>query len=98
MKNNQELFHLRTSIANLVDEFSKQYMNNSSWHEVWHIEWTIPYNFEFQEYYVFCLADIFTTMYYEIPKSVLLERYELRIPRQISLKNFYLEYKQNELW
>lgn len=84
-----ETLQLRSSIAQLVDEFSVQYFEWRDWEEIWSVEWWLPYNFEFDNYYVYSLNDIYTALYYKMSKEIVIRWYEERDNR-INLKTFYL--------
>lgn len=88
-----QIHHLKTSICNLVDTFSHIYLSNSSWEEEWYSEWQLPSLFRFWDYYVFSLADIYTALHFQIPKEILLKRYELENPKRINLINYFITHR-----
>jgi hypothetical protein len=87
-----ETLQLRSSIVQLVDEFSRRYFEWWEWEEVW-ISWSIlKVKYEFNSYYVYDLEDIYTAIYYKIPLEIVLRWYEERDNR-INLKTFYIRNK-----
>lgn len=89
------------AVWELVESFNEKYWFVWDWEEVWYSQWEVPNNFEFEQYYVFSLSEIYTCMYYDIDKVILMERYLLKTDKalrkknkNISLKNFYLECKK----
>lgn len=83
------MLQLKSSIAQLVDEFSERYFDKVWWEAVGVNEWMIPEIFEFCEYYVYSLEDIYTAMYYQMSKEIVIRWYEER-SWNINLKTFYI--------
>ena len=87
-----ETLQLRSSIVQLVDEFSRRYFEWSKW-EVIGKDWSIfKVKYEFKSYYVYNLEDIYTAIYYKIPLEIVLRWYEER-NEKINLKIFYIRNK-----
>lgn len=87
-----ETLQLRSSIVQLVDEFSRRYFEWWEWEEVW-ISWSIfKVKYEFNSYYVYDLEDIYTAIYYKIPLEIVLRYYEEK-NEKINLKIFYIRNK-----
>lgn len=87
-----ETLQLRSSIVQLVDEFSRRYFEWWEWEEVW-ISWLIfKVKYEFNSYYVYDLEDIYTAIYYNIPLEIVIRYYEER-NEKINLKIFYIRNK-----
>lgn len=87
-----ETLQLRSSIIQLVDEFSRRYFKWSEREEIW-ISWSILWvKYEFDSYYVYNLEDIYTAIYYQIPLEIVLRYYEEK-NEKINLKIFYIRNK-----
>lgn len=84
-----EMLQLKSSISQLVDEFSEKYFDKVDREAVSVNEWMIPEIFEFCEYYVYSLEDIYTAMYYQMSKEIVIRWYEER-DNSINLKTFYI--------
>ena len=85
-----ETLQLRSSIVQLVDEFSRRYFEWSK-REVIGKDWSIfKVKYEFNSYYVYDLEDIYTAIYYKIPLEIVLRYYEEK-NEKINLKIFYIK-------
>ena len=77
-----EIHQAKSVIANLVDLFSQYYMDNSSREQCWALEWLMPALFEFENWYVFRIDEIWTALELKIKKRILLDWYELHLDKE----------------
>lgn len=74
------------SCGDLVETFSKEYWFDR-FEEIWYQKHSIPWIFEFDNWYQFTLMDIYSALSYKISKSDLIERKELTLDSELWKKN-----------
>ena len=63
------------SIYNFVEAFNEKYFKWKEFRNMEYIWWYMPMNFEFDDYYIFSIDEIYSAMYYDIDRETLIERY-----------------------
>lgn len=63
------------SIYNFVEAFKEKYFKWKEFRNMEYIWWYMPTNFEFDDYYIFSIDEIYTAMYYDLEREILIEYY-----------------------
>lgn len=84
-----EMIQLCSSIIQIVDLFSDKYFWWRKREVVNREEGKLPMKFEFDEYYVYSLDEIYLALYHDISKEIVLRWYEEK-DKRIDLMIFYI--------
>lgn len=75
MKDFKPIQIFTNSIFNFVDAFNEKYFKWKEFRQMEYLWWYMPMNFEFDDYYIFSIDEIYSAMYYDIERETLIEYY-----------------------